>query len=321
MIARPRAKLPSMTATTATPARRAPDWRVHAALVMVQVAFASQTVEGKILMGPSSTGGEGVSPFAVAMVRMLGATLFFQAFTRATRTLRPATLRDHGWLAVLSILGIVLNQTLFLVGLRMTSPVNAALLSVTIPVFTAAIAVALGQERASWRLGIGLAISIAGVAWLTGVGSVDRGALVVLANCVSYAFYIVLSRATIQRLGTLTVVTWIFTWGALLFAPVGLPDLVAGVASWTPRAWGLLAYIVAMPTIVAYLCNAWALERSTPTLVSVYIYVQPVLAALLAWVQLGSIVSERLAVAALVIAAGVTLVATRRDAVAVPMEE
>lgn len=318
MIARPRAKLPGMTAI---PARAAPGWRVHAALVVVQVAFASQTVEGKILMGPSSAGGEGVSPFAVAMVRMLGAAVFFQAFTRATGTRRPATLRDHGWLAVLSILGIVLNQTLFLVGLRMTSPVNAALLSVTIPVFTAVIAVALGHERASWRLGIGLAISIAGVAWLTGVGSVDRGALVVLANCVSYSAYIVLSRAMIQRLGTLTVVTWIFTWGVLLFAPLGLPDVVAGVASWTPRAWGLLAYIVAMPTIVAYLCNAWALERSTPTLVSVYIYVQPVLAALLAWLQLGTTVSERLAVAAVVIAAGVTLVATRRNAVPVPMEE
>jgi drug/metabolite transporter (DMT)-like permease len=301
--------------------RAAPDLRVHAALVVVQVAFASQAVEGKILMGPSSAGGEGVSPFAVAMVRMLGAAVFFQVFTRATDTLRPATRRDHGWLAVLSILGIVLNQALFLVGLRMTSPVNVALLSVTIPLFTAAIAVALGHERASWRLGVGLATSIAGVVWLTGVGSVDRGVLVVLANCVSYSAYIVLSRATIQRLGTLTVVTWIFTWGALLFAPLGMPDLFAGAASWTPRAWGFLAYIVAMPTIVAYLCNAWALERSTPTLVSIYIYVQPVLAALLAWMQLGITVSERLALAAVVIAAGVTLVATRKDAVPVPMEE
>jgi drug/metabolite transporter (DMT)-like permease len=252
------------------------------------------------------------------MVRMLGAALFFQAFTRVTGTLRPATGRDQAWLAVLSILGIALNQTLFLVGLRMTSPANAALLSVTIPVFTAAIAVALGHERPSWRLGIGLATSIAGVVWLTGVGTVDRGALVILANCVSYSAYIVLSRATIQRLGTLTVVTWIFTWGALLFAPLGMPALVAGVASWSTRSWGLLAYIVAMPTIVAYLCNAWALERSSPTLVSIYIYVQPVLAAVLAWLQLGDTVSERLAVAALVTAAGVTIVATRRNALRCP---
>jgi drug/metabolite transporter (DMT)-like permease len=199
--------------------------------------------------------------------------------------------------------------------------VNAALLSVTIPVFTAAIAVILGHERPSWRLGIGLATSIAGVVWLTGVGKVDMGALVILANCVSYSLYIVLSRATIQRLGTLTVVTWIFAWGAILFAPLGMPDLLAGVASWTARGWTLLAYIVAMPTIVAYLCNAWALERSSPTLVSIYIYVQPVLAAVLAWLQLGSAVSERLALAAVITAAGVTIVATRRNAVPVPMEE
>lgn len=306
---------------TASAARAAPDLRVHAALVIVQLAFASQTVEGKILMGPPSAGGEGVSPFAVAMVRMLGAAVFFQAFSRATGALRPATRRNQGRLALLSILGIALNQTLFLVGLRLTSPVNAALLSVTIPVFTATIAVALGHERASWRLGLGLATSIAGVVWLTGVGSVDRGALVVLVNCVSYSLYIVLSRETIQRLGTFTVVTWIFTWGALLFAPFGMPGLVAGAASWTARGWGLLAYIVAMPTIVAYLCNAWALERSNATLVSIYIYVQPVLAALLARLQLGNTVSERLVLAAVVIAAGVTIVATRRNAVPVPMEE
>jgi drug/metabolite transporter (DMT)-like permease len=295
--------------------------RVHAALVIVQIAFASQTVEGKILMGPPAAGGEGVSPFAVAMVRMLAAAVFFQAFARATGTLRPATRRDQGWLALLSVLGITLNQTLFLVGLRMTSPVNAALLSVTIPVFTAVIAVALGHERASWRLAGGLLTAIAGVVWLTGVGTVDRGALVILANCVSYSLYIVLSRETVQRLGTLTVVTWIFTWGAVVFAPLGMPDLLASATSFTPRAWGLLAYIVAMPTVVAYLCNAWALERSSATLVSIYIYVQPVLAALLAWLQLGNTVSGRLALAAVVIAAGVTLVATRRSAVPVPMEE
>src|ERR1700728_4317834 len=104
---------------TATPARAAPDLRVHAALVVVQVAFASQAVEGKIVMGPRAAGGEGVSPFAVAMVRMLGAALFFQAFTRATGTLRSTTRRDHAILAGLSILGIVLNQALFLIGLRM----------------------------------------------------------------------------------------------------------------------------------------------------------------------------------------------------------
>jgi drug/metabolite transporter (DMT)-like permease len=304
------------------PARAAGrDLRVHAALLVVQVAFASQTVEGKIAMGPRVAGGEGISPFAVAMVRMLGATVFFQLFTRLTKQLRPTNARDHAILAGLSVIGIALNQTLFLIGLRLTTPMTAALLSVTIPVFTAVMAVAVRQERASVRLGVGLASSIAGAVWLTGVGRIDLGAVVVLVNSLCYSAYIVFSRETIRRLGTLTVVTWIFTWGALLFAPIGLPSLIAGAPEWTPRGWWFLAYILAMPTIIAYLCNAWALGRSNATLVSIYIYVQPVIAGLLAWVQLGQTVSARLVGAAALIATGVTIVATRRDAIAAPVEE
>jgi drug/metabolite transporter (DMT)-like permease len=297
------------------------DWRVHAALLVVQVAFASQTVEGKIAMGPRVAGGEEISPFAVAMVRMLGATVFFQLFTRATKQLRATTARDHAILAGLSVIGIALNQTLFLIGLRLTTPMTAALLSVTIPVFTAVLAVAVRQESASVRLAVGLASSIAGAVWLTGVGHVDLGAVVVLVNSLCYSAYIVFSRETIRRLGTLTVVTWIFTWGALLFAPIGMPSLIAGAPTWTPRGLWFLGYILAMPTIVAYLCNAWALGRSNATLVSIYIYVQPVIAGLLAWVQLGQSVSARLLGAAALIATGVTIVATRRDAKPAPVEE
>jgi drug/metabolite transporter (DMT)-like permease len=255
------------------------------------------------------------------MVRMLGAALFFQLFTRATGALRETTWKDRGRLCVLSILGIVLNQTLFLVGLRLTSPMTASLLSVTIPVFSAALAVAAAQERATIRLGAGLALSIAGVVSLTGLHQVDYGALVVLGNCVSYAAYIVYSRETIRRLGALTVITWIFTAGALLFAPLGMPSLVAGAAQWTVRGWAFLGYIVLVPTIVAYLANAWALGRSTATLVTVYIYMQPALTAALAWLQRGDRLTEQLAWASLLIVAGVSVVATRRDAQPAPVQE
>ena len=297
------------------------DWRVHAALLVVQIAFASQSVEGKIAMAPRVAGGEEISPLALAMVRMLGAAAFFQLFTRATGTLRPTTARDQWVLAGLSILGISLNQTLFLLGLRLTTPMTASLVGVTIPVIAAAMAVGAGQERPSWRLAAGLASSIGGVACLTGVGRVDVGGLVVLANSVSYAAYIVYSRKTIRRLGALTTITWLFAWGALLFAPLGVPIVAHDLPTWTPRGALFLGYIVLMPTIVAYLCTAWALGRTTATLVAIYIYAQPVIAALLAWIQLGQAVTERMLGAAILIVLGVALVATRKDALPVPVEE
>ncbi len=292
-------------------------WTTHAALLVVQVAFASQAVESKIAMAARAEGGEEIAPEAVAMARMLGAALFFQLFARVTGQLRQTTPKDHARLAVLSVLGIALNQALFLIGLRVTTPMSAALLGIPIPVMTAGLAIAFRQERPSLRTGLGLFLAAGGVVWLTGVRSVDRGAVIIALNCLSYSLYIVLSRRTIQRLGAVTVITWAFTWAVVLFAPFGARPLVASLPTWTPRAGVLVAYIVLVPTIVAYLANAWALGRSTPSLVTAYIYLQPILTAVLAWVQLGQTLGRRLVVAGAFIALGVAIVATRKPNVPV----
>ncbi len=293
-------------------------YTTHAALLVVQVAFASQAVEGKLAMMPLAEGGEAVRPEALAMVRMLAAALFFQLFARATGQLVATSRRDHLGLVGLGILGIALNQALFLIGLQYTTAMAASLLGISIPVITAGLAVAFRQERPSLRTALGIVLAASGVVWLVGVRSVDRGAIIIAVNCVSYSAYIILSRGTIQRLGAVTVITWIFAWAALLFAPFGMPVLLATMGAFSPRAWMLLAYIVVVPTIVAYLFNAWALGRSSASLVTVYIYSQPVLTAILAWVQLGQSLSGKLLVSAAFIAAGVGVVATRRAEKAVP---
>jgi drug/metabolite transporter (DMT)-like permease len=291
-------------------------WKTHAALWIVQLAFASQAVEGKLVMTDVAHGGGGVDPWALAMARMLGATTFFVVFTRVTGVLVRTTTRDKLALAGLSVLGITVNQTLFLVGLRHTSSTAAALLSVTIPVFTAAIAVATRVERMSIPLAGGLGLAVTGVLWLTGVRNIDLGAAIVSVNSLCYSSYLVLSRGIIRRLGALTVVTWIFVFGALSFLPFGLPALVTNVPHWNVLAVELVGYIVVVPTIVAYIANAWALGRSTPTLVTIYVSSQPLIAAILGWIQLGQPLTQRLVVAAAFILAGVALVVTRPVTVA-----
>ncbi len=300
--------------STETSAASGGAWKIHAALLVVQIAFASQAVEGKVAMLPRAEGGEAISPAALGMARMIAGALFFQIVGRALGWIAATTRREKIALAALSVLGVSLNQGLFLVGLRSTSPVSAALLSVTIPVFTAMLAVLFRQERASWRVGLGLALSLSGALWLTGVRDVDHGALIVLANSLSYAAYLVLAKPYIQRLGAMTVVAWVFVFGAAAFSIVGAVPLVHAVPELTPRGVVFVLYIVAMPTVVAYSANAWALGRSTASLVTIYIYLQPILAALLAWLQLGHAVSSRLFVAAALILCGVTIVVRRGPA-------
>jgi drug/metabolite transporter (DMT)-like permease len=279
----------------------------------VQLAFASQAVEAKVAMLPRAAGGEEIFPEALAMIRMLGGALFFQAIARTRATQGVAISRaDHARLAGLSILGIALNQTLFLLGLRWTTPFATSLLGATIPVFAAALAVLFGKERLSGRTVVGLVLAMSGVLSLIGLGSLDRGAILVALNSLSYAAYVVLSRDVVVRVGALRSVAWLFTYAALLFAPFGMRPMVTQLAVLTPRGWAFVLYILAMPTVVAYLLNAWALARSSATLVTIYIYLQPLLAALLAWAQLGQGISKRAWVAAMLILLGLGVVASRQ---------
>jgi drug/metabolite transporter (DMT)-like permease len=279
---------------------------------VVQFAFGSSAVEGKLAMTPVALGGAGIPPEGLAMARMLGGALFLQGLAFMTRRMSTRTsLRDHLVLFGLSLLGITVNQTLFLFGLQKTTPVSAALLCVTIPVFTAAIAILMRQERPSVRFGLGLLLALGGAVALTGIRDVDRGAVLVLVNSLSYATYLVLGRNVIRRLGAITVIRWIFFWGALSFLPFGGPVLARAIPSLSTQGAILLVYMIVMPTIVAYLANAWALARSSATLVTIYIYLQPLIAAALGYVQLGQPLAPRAIVAAALILLGVTVVATR----------
>jgi drug/metabolite transporter (DMT)-like permease len=283
----------------------------HLALVVVQVAFAAGAVEGKLALGPVSGGGAGVDPVALATARMVGGALAFQAMARAGKLLRPVSTADHWRIAGLGFLGVVLNQTLFLVGLRTTTAFAASILGATIPIFAAAFAVAFGLERPLVRTGVGIVLAIAGVLLLTGVGTLDSGAIAIALNCLAYALYIVLSKPVIDRLGSATIVAWLFTWGALIMGPFGGPRLVHDAIEWRTMAWSFVAFFIAGPTIVAYLLNAWAIGRASPSLVTVYIYLQPILAALLQWVQLGEPIGGRALVASALVVAGVAVVASR----------
>jgi drug/metabolite transporter (DMT)-like permease len=294
-------------------------WATHAALVLVQFAFASQAVEAKVAMLPRSQGGEEIFPEALAMIRMLGGALFFCAIQAIVRVRTVASDRrapiargDHWRLFGLSIIGIALNQTLFLMGLRWTSPFSTSLLGATIPVFAAGLAVLFGKERLRLRTVIGLSLAILGVLSLIGIGSIDRGAILVALNSLSYAAYVVLSRDVVLRVGALRAVAWIFTYAALLFAPFGMPAMIAQLPILTGRGWMFVLYILALPTIVAYLLNAWALARTSATMVTVYIYLQPLIAAVLAWAQLGHGISKRAWLAAVLILVGLGVVASRQ---------
>ncbi len=131
----------------------------HIALVVVQIFFGTWPIFGKVAL-------RSVSSTTLVSFRIVGAAIIFSVLRRDFGPLRHLPKRVLAWVVLSALLGVIVNQLLFVKGLSYTTVINATLLTTTIPVFTLIISIALGHDRASLRSVLGIALAAAGVIYL-----------------------------------------------------------------------------------------------------------------------------------------------------------
>src|SRR5512143_326348 len=110
----------------------------------------------------------------IAACRVVFGSLFLAGAARAlARGEPPPSWKDRGTIAVLSLLGIVLNQLFYITGLSLTTAANVALLVCTIPVFTLLFGMVLGRERPGLRRAAGIPVALAGALLLLTLRHLD----------------------------------------------------------------------------------------------------------------------------------------------------
>jgi drug/metabolite transporter (DMT)-like permease len=282
--------------------------KVVTALVLVQVSFAVHYVAAKILL-------ESIEPAAWAAARVISAAAVLLAIHAARAV--PIGTGDLARLALYSLFGVALNQICFIEGLARTTASHSALINTTIPVATLAFAVLLGKEKLRRAQAGGIVLALAGVLILLRLDDLDvdaawfAGDLLTLLNAASFSLFLVLSRDTIRRVGSLPATAGILCFGSFAVASYGGPAAArADFASWPAMTWLIAAFIVLFPTVLAYFLNYWALARVDSSEVALFIYLQPVLAAGLSVAWLGEQVGVRLVVSSSLVFLGV-LLATR----------
>ncbi len=293
------------------------DLQPHLALIAVQVMFGTWPIVGKIALRVLPSTGTRDVP-----CRRGGHCFHAPARrheARSDHTQKAITRR----FALYSLLGVVLNQFLFVKGLALSTAINATLLSTTIPAFTLLVSVILGYEKFSKRAALGTLVAAAGVIYLVDPIRADfssgkaLGNVLLVANTLAFGAYIAISKDLFKRYGALTAMSWVFTFGCVGAIPLGgyyLAQTPLQDLSWT--IWLAVLYIILVPTVGAYYLNAWALGRVTPSTVAVYIYLQPLIAFALAPLVLGADEqwNSRTWIAAALIFAGVMLVTFRARA-------
>jgi drug/metabolite transporter (DMT)-like permease len=259
----------------------------------------------------SKFGLHSFNPLTFAYLRVLASALILNLILHE-RNAAPLAKGDGWRLAGFAILGVVINQSLFLAGLALTSAHVAAILITTIPVFALAAAIVVGRERATAAKIGGIALAAAGALVVVGgegFGGTTKsliGDLLIVGNSLAYALYLVASKPAMARLSARRVIARMFAVASVVMLPIAaVPMMREQWSTIPPRAWIALALVVAGPTVAAYLMNAWALKHADSSMVAAYTYLQPVFTVFLAAIFLNEQIRSIAILAAAMIFAGV----------------
>lgn len=291
-----------------------PKLLAHIALFLVALFYGGNYSVAKVVMNGGYVGANGFIvlrlAFGVLVFWSLAGTLVREKIER----------RDYGRIFACGLLGATLNLLFFFNGLERTTPINSALLMTTVPILVLICSSVVLKERITTKKMLGIGIGMAGAVLLILYGkkfaygsTTLLGDLMVFANAVSYGFYLVLVKRLMERYHPLTVVKWIFLVGLIFCLPVGWADLREVAWQTLPaRVWWSIGYVLLLATVATYLLNLFALRTVDASVVSIYIYLQPLIAALVS-ISLGQETLDwTKATAAGCIFLGVYLVSARR---------
>jgi drug/metabolite transporter (DMT)-like permease len=249
--------------------------------------------------------------FAIATVGMLP----LLAWDRRRSAPVPMTFRDWTKLALLALLGLTCSQIFYAVALKSTSIAHGSLIMSLTPLTALLTAIFIGQERFAVLKALGMVVAFAGVALLqtgkadTGVATWQGDAAAAICGA-SFGIFTVLSKPLTERLGSLAMNTYSHVVATLSLVPF---TLAAGV-EWSKisaGAWWGVVYMGLAGNVVGYLIYGYALERLPSSKLSMYAYVQPVLATVFAFLILSEPVTWTMAAAGALILAGVWIAGRR----------
>lgn len=285
-------------------------FRAHLSMLTAAAIWGLMAPLGKDAM---NNGLDGIS---MVSFRVLGAAVLFWTasfFVKSERVPR----RDRFLFAGAALLGIVFNQCLYTVGLSFTSPVNASIVTTSMPIFAMILSFFILKEPITWRKAGGVFAGCCGAVMLvlTSMSAADgrvgdvRGDLMCMGAQMSFALYLSVFNHLIKKYSVVTVNKWMFAWSAILILPFSAGHVVR--LSWADvpvKTWLETGYVVVLGTFVSYLLSIAGQRVLRPTVVSVYNYVQPIVSVVVTVLMGLGVFTWPQAVAIILVFTGVGLV-------------
>ena len=228
-----------------------------------------------------------IAPIVMVDFRVSGAALLFW-ITSLFSPREHVPLKDILRLFGAGMLGVLFNQGCFIIGVNLTSPGEASLVTTTMPMWVMLLAWVFLKEPITAKKAGGIILGAAGaIILITGSASKVTGSnpalgdVIVMCAQLSYALYLTLYRNFIKKYSLVTLMKWMFLSASI----VAVPGTVKWLAEtdWSAisgAVWSGIAYVVVCGTFIAYICIMIGQKRLRPTVVGMYNYVQPIVATI-----------------------------------------
>ena len=255
----------------------------HIALIIVNLIYALNYTIAKDVMP------EYIQPSGFILLRVIGGSiLFFLTYLYFVK--ERVKKKDFFRLMLCGLFGVAINQLFFFEGLNLTTPINAAIIMTISPVLVIITSAIIIKEKITVRKIIGIILGLIGACILilnSGDISFENdfftGNILVLINATSYAIYLVLVKTLMKRYNPITVMFYVFIFGLIFVLPFGIDEIQKiDLTTFNKEIYLKIGFVVICTTFIAYMFNAFALKSLNPSVVSVYIYLQPLLASLIA---------------------------------------
>ena len=258
----------------------------HILIMLANILFGASMPVFKYLLTAD------VPPEAITIMRAIFACMMFWlvSFFMPKEKVLP---KDLCLLFVCALCGVGINQWLFVIGLKNSSPVNASIIATAVPIFVLLLAALVLKESITAKKSLGVFLGVSGGLLLvfnstqttSGTNSL-WGDMLMLLNQLMYSVYLVLSKPLSRRYSSVIMMKWMFLFSTLALAPFCL-QYMQYVPMFHRETFNVsqlyaLLYLLFGATFVSFMLIPMALKQIRPTTVSMYNYVQPIIASAIA---------------------------------------
>ena len=226
-----------------------------------------------------------ITPFGFILLRVLGAAILFWL---VSFFIKPEKIQKKDWprLIACSFLGMVINMLAFFKGLELSTPVNSSVIITISPIIVFIFSAILLKEKIQFLKTIGIILGFMGAVILvlytskTGINApnIPLGNVLFIVNSFAYGLYLVLVKPLIEKYNIITLLKWLFLLAIFLNLPVTFNEFTSVKWADLPIKNAVLPmlFVVVGTTFCTYLFNAYALRTLSPSTVSSFIYLQPI---------------------------------------------